>query len=277
MATKVYLLIHANLPVFKVGIADNVAVRAKRIGAAISHAESYAIECSTRQQAHRLEKLIHWAIEDHRCAETSQLPKDGITEWFSSSGLEKAIECISSTLVSGRVLQISKGIDTEIQQKTTAEGSDKPWQSKRSCTEQELIQKAGAILNHIETLISLGMVPRKNGINQTEWALPQGLVLDESASRQLIAAIENMQTIDISTLRLSSKIYGSQYDYSEQNGLVTDAVVGSFDIDRLESIAKLLGVKHKLPAKLFSLANPNEKTPHIAGPGSLSCTRIAPL
>jgi hypothetical protein len=254
MATKVYLLIHANLPAFKVGIADNVAARIKRIGAAINHAESYIIECATRQQAHRLEKLIHWAIEDHRCADTSALPKDGVTEWFECTALDKAIECINSTLVSGRVLRISKGIDAEIQERQTVGSGNKTWPRKLNSTADDVITKARMILNHIETLLSLGMVPRKNSIRQTEWVLAPGLALDKAASEQLISAMECMPTIDISTCQFSSKIYGSQYDYSEQEGVLTEAVVGSFDMDRLESTAEMLGIKDKLPTELFLLA-----------------------
>ncbi len=83
--TKVYLLPHATMQIFKIGKSNNPVKRTKRLGAQVNLKDMLALSFGTR--ALYAEKVFHVKFEKWRIKNTSF--KEGSTEWFHMACFEE--------------------------------------------------------------------------------------------------------------------------------------------------------------------------------------------
>ena len=88
MVSHVYFALHSRLPALKVGKGNIVENRLREIGIDYFNiANSFALQVSDEGAANNLERIFHRTFRHKRWVDPTDLPSDGISEWFS-------IECL---------------------------------------------------------------------------------------------------------------------------------------------------------------------------------------
>lgn len=90
MVSHVYFAFHSRLPAFKPGKGNVIEPRLRQIGLSFFDVErSFALEVADESTAHNLERIFHKIFKGHRWKDPADLPRDGISEWFS-------VDCLTS-------------------------------------------------------------------------------------------------------------------------------------------------------------------------------------
>lgn len=102
----VYLLKHADLPLFKIGLSETPYQRIIQIGRnAFNLSQSCVIKTLGLSSASRLERALHLLYHAER-RNDSLLPKSGFTEWFCVSVYDEALSFIKRHASSFNVASI---------------------------------------------------------------------------------------------------------------------------------------------------------------------------
>lgn len=90
MASYVYFARHSRLPALKIGKGNVVENRLREIGIDYFNVKpSFALEVADEVEANNLERIFHRIFKDKKWKDPTDLPLDGIHEWFS-------MECLNS-------------------------------------------------------------------------------------------------------------------------------------------------------------------------------------
>jgi hypothetical protein len=102
----VYLLKHADLPLFKIGLSETPYQRIIQIGCnAFNLSQSCIIKTLSLSSSSRLERALHLLYHAER-RNDSRLPKSGFTEWFCVSVYDEALSFIKRHASSFNVVSI---------------------------------------------------------------------------------------------------------------------------------------------------------------------------
>lgn len=116
----VYLLKHAELPLFKIGLSKAPLSRARSIGnEAFNLSSSSIVTTENERCARRLERVLHLIFDASRQRD-SLLPQSGATEWFSTLVYEQALSFIRRECTAFGVKTIGAAV-----------GEHKPTQTKQ--------------------------------------------------------------------------------------------------------------------------------------------------
>lgn len=85
MTSYVYCLVASDCAAFKIGSSLNAPHRAAVIGEAFDYPASFQVALSSRHDAYRLERLLHFMFRSHRLHKGAG---DGYTEWFGFEAFE---------------------------------------------------------------------------------------------------------------------------------------------------------------------------------------------
>ena len=89
---ELYLLVNADTPSFKIGVAANTLRRAQGLPEKIAYERSYSIKLISGN-AYKIERTIHYLFREHKV----EKPRgDGFTEWFSIDALDAVVVFIET-------------------------------------------------------------------------------------------------------------------------------------------------------------------------------------
>jgi len=133
---ELYLLVSADTPSFKIGVAANTLRRAQGLPEKIAYERSYSIKLSSGN-AYKAEKTMHYLFREHKV----EKPRgDGFTEWFSIDAFDAVVAFIEANKALLGVARIEPIDLAELEELRTAARSAAETDPDKAARRQEKVR-----------------------------------------------------------------------------------------------------------------------------------------